>query len=476
MAPKRKLTGAQARLFARICVHYMDAVEAGCNDTPAAVPIFSQLGKAQRLKLVSEVMIGVLCEDEPLPPDTIQHNATYRALIHILFTELEVESDRQYDFEDVGEDLLNFDTEERQSQPRTSHEMEELELKRDLVEHRAEKNMKRMKRKDVGDFHTEETKPTEAQMDVLCNRLNKIFSGGPVSAEERNSIRPLNEGEQAAFEWRRLCDAALQEDSIVEPPFHLTSLTMVNFDWRCQKLRKWYIALNLLMDTKMMDYGSPTNHALIHRAVEKKSYADPEQLPRIQAIERHVDILKKVFEPTWDPKLLALDQRCIFAICSTEIYSGEHHKEWLIGFLVECQAHGIDFTEDGNYQKRLDIFRKTKNDFIDGCGFPFGCPHDNCKDFAGHDCCWGWAPGDAKAVGFFEEKRCHGPGNPDGKFPWVDMCFVTENLMSCSVCNTVKYCSAECQRLDWPNHKKICPRLAAQRKDKDKIAEMAKSI
>ena len=42
------------------------------------MPIFSNLSKAQRLRLVGEVMIGVLCEEEPLPPNTIQHNATFR--------------------------------------------------------------------------------------------------------------------------------------------------------------------------------------------------------------------------------------------------------------------------------------------------------------------------------------------------------------------------------------------------------------
>jgi hypothetical protein len=65
------------------------------------------------LKLVADVAVGMLCEDEPLPPDTIQHNSAYRAIIEILFVALEVESDSQYDLYEVGEDLLNFDEEEQ---------------------------------------------------------------------------------------------------------------------------------------------------------------------------------------------------------------------------------------------------------------------------------------------------------------------------------------------------------------------------
>eukprot|EP00577_Skeletonema_sp_RCC1716_P030655 CAMPEP_0113381758 /NCGR_PEP_ID=MMETSP0013_2-20120614/5474_1 /TAXON_ID=2843 ORGANISM="Skeletonema costatum, Strain 1716" /NCGR_SAMPLE_ID=MMETSP0013_2 /ASSEMBLY_ACC=CAM_ASM_000158 /LENGTH=42 /DNA_ID=CAMNT_0000264209 /DNA_START=44 /DNA_END=169 /DNA_ORIENTATION=- /assembly_acc=CAM_ASM_000158 len=41
MAPRRKLTGAQAILFANICHHYIDEAETDCNDTPESVPIFS---------------------------------------------------------------------------------------------------------------------------------------------------------------------------------------------------------------------------------------------------------------------------------------------------------------------------------------------------------------------------------------------------------------------------------------------------
>ena len=59
--------------------------------------------------------------------------------------------------------------------------------------------------------------------------------GGAISQDERNSMRPLTGDEKHAFDWRILCDAALQDDLSSLPP-----LSAVNFDWRCQKKSKWH--------------------------------------------------------------------------------------------------------------------------------------------------------------------------------------------------------------------------------------------
>jgi len=472
MAPRRKLKGAQAELFAAVCHHYINEAEEG-NGKPDGVPIFSHLSKAQRLKLVADVAIGMLCEDEPLPPDTIQHNSTYRAMIDVLFTALEIETDGQDDLYDVGDDLLYYDEEDRGGVQRTEKEMEEYTVKEALIEHRAEKNMKKLKKgKDVGEFHVDGKVSTPVDMMSVHNDLMKIFAGGPVSKRERDSIRPLNEDEESAFMWRRLCDAALQEDTPNLYDFQdVFPLCNVNFDFRCQKLNKWYRALNLCFDTKVMDYGSATDNALIIGEVNYKSYADPSQLPRIKALERNINLLMKVYTSSWDPKLLAFDERRIFAVCSDEIYAGHYQKKWVLGFVKECRTRGIDFKEPGNYQARLDVFRDTKDDLMEGCEYAFGSFENEELERIQRD----WTPKEEgpSELGF-QQRICSGPGKSEYSFT-TNFCFETKNLQSCSRCRAVLYCGRECQVADWKRgHKNVCARLAKERKDKEKIAQMAK--
>ena len=445
MAPTRKLTGAQAALFAAVCHHYIEQAESDCNDTPDETPIFSQLSRAQRLKLVSDVAIGMLCKDEPLPPDTIQHNSAYRAIIEILFIALEVEMDMQWDYDEdeVGLDLLEYDKEETNNRAatKTEEELEERKVQMDLMEHRAEKNMKKLQKgKKVDEFHVEETVPdinSFEQMQPVLQQFQDIFGGGPFPKRERKNIRPLTEMEQHVFRWRRLCDAALQEDTPTRTdPFALRN---VNFDWRCQKIGKWYKALNLLLDTKQGNiYGNPTNQALIYGEIDFRSYADPDQLPRIQAIKRNVDLLSKVYASSWDPKLLAIDERCIFATCSTELYGGFYHRKWVLAFYEECQRRGTNMKKPGNYQTRLNIFRDIKDDTMDGCEYPFGdseMPNNNNEYLEGtHE---NWRPKEEgpSDFGFSGGRMCHGPGNM--QVGAAGFCWETKNLQACAACKAV---------------------------------------
>ena len=57
-----------------------------------------------------------------------------------------------------------------------------------------------------------------------------------------------------------------------------------------------------------------------------------------------------------------------------------------------------------------------------------------------------------------------------------------DKLKQCSVCASVKYCSADCQRDDWPNHKKNCTTAAClalfsaiQDNDSTTVARLAKT-
>jgi len=449
MGPLRKLTGAQAHLFAAVCHHYIgEAADGFCGfASPDKVPIFSHLSRAQRLKLVADVAVGMLCEDEPLPPDTIQHNSAYRAIIEFLFTVLSLENDtlNDIDYDDVGEDLLNFDEEVWARRKRTDEELEEFRVKEALIEHRAEKNMKKLKKgKDVGEFNVDAKDSTYGTTDLITakNKLKLIFDGGPVSKRERDSIRPLTDNEKYAFRWRRLCDAALQEDTLDTLHFHDAwsisfPLCNVNFDWRCQTINKWYMALNLLFDTKLMDYGSATDRALVNGKVDYKSYADSSQLPRVMALERHINLLMKVYASSWDPKLLAIDERRIYAVCSNELYAGYYHKEWVLGFYQECMTRGINIEETGNYQARLDIFRDTKDDLMDGCEYEFNSSENEILERIREN----WRPKQEgpEQLGF-QQRMCSGPGNLTlfpGSDPKTSSCWKTKNLQSCSRCKAV---------------------------------------
>ena len=44
---------------------------------------------------------------------------------------------------------------------------------------------------------------------------------------------------------------------------------------------------------------------------------------------------------------------------------------------------------------------------------------------------------------------------------------VTERLKQCTNCQGVRYCSRDCQRNDWKNHKKMCARMRTARKQPD---------
>ena len=229
--------------------------------------------------------------------------------------------------------------------------------------------------------------------------------------------------------------------------------------------------MNLLFSNYLMDYGNATERALIIGRVDDTTYADRSKLPRIQAIEHHVEILRRIYESTWDPDKLSLDQRCTFAVCSTEDYAGFGHEEWVTEFLGECDKQAIDITKHGNFQQRLDIFRSTDSCHIEGLKYPFGSVSDwDAVDKAKNLQPRQWKK---RSTPFwrFEGVHCHGPGKSQGLFT-PSSCYETKNLMACSRCKVVAYCSKECQLNDWPKHKKMCRKLADHRKDKQKLAEI----
>jgi hypothetical protein len=463
-----KFTGAKARLFAYICEHYSNAAEEGCNDTPEEHPIFSWLSPQQRLQLVHEVMVGLLCPDEPLPPETIQHYTAYLALVAIIHIEIEVELDT-VDDDEVGDDLIDgyedtitddYTTDDLRIL--SPEEREENRRNHDLISRQAEKNKEKIDRTlagtDTGSVQ-EFQAPAPNRLDAaqkLSSSMSTLFAGPPISAETRRLHRPLADMEEEAFRWRLMVDVALQENTnwVVGWP-----LCNIDFDWKCQSSKKWALAIDLLMITYYGAQITPSEQALVEGRIGVLDYADQSQSSRIHAIEKIVKNLRDSYDPFWKPDMLAIDQRAINAVSSSEIFClADEHFAWFDDFSSNCSEEGVDFSAGGDYQKRLEIYRSMVPLYKEGLSKSY---HNGFDDFEG-----------ATTPADFEREdvifaECHVCGCLSSS---------EETLKLCSRCKIVSYCSNECQAKDFPDHKKHCKILADLRKDKAKVSEIAKKL
>jgi hypothetical protein len=464
----QKFTGAKARLFAAMCYdHFMDQKDSGNRggeDPVITIPIFSWLSPQQRLKLIRDLIVGLLCPNEPLPPSTIQHFAAYEALVSLLKAGMDCEIVDVPWHGDVGKDLLvGHDHVSRvgvfvPNYVKWSPE-EKAQKERDfeLIRLQAEKN----KRKIVDHqqtnenptlaFKVKEKEPGSEEVYAHYQKLIEILFDGPsITPLARQSLRVPEPGsdEEFSFKWRRLCDAAFQEEV---DSFFPIPLCNVDFDWRSRNEVKWNAAIDGLFRSKAVSGVQSTREerALVHGMLEETSYVDPTQFARIRAVEQQVKLLRATHDTHWNPDESLTDMHCIFALVSEEelIYRPNGYK-WQIDFIANCKEHGIEFVEPGNYQQKFDIFQSME-------------PPIDREMLAMFD-----APSDYKSEEAFSI-TCNGPGC---------YCSDKESLMKCSRCKVVRYCSRECQQKHWvQGHKQQCKEMAKLRKDKEKIMEMAQN-
>ena len=105
-----KLKGDERKLFRELLTAFFDACAGGLNGEANWVgfadsscradrfPLFMQLSPFHRVSLVADIAIGLLCEDEPLPPENIIHYAAFVWLLNGVKGALDVELDMDDDF------------------------------------------------------------------------------------------------------------------------------------------------------------------------------------------------------------------------------------------------------------------------------------------------------------------------------------------------------------------------------------------
>lgn len=177
------------------------------------IPIFTRLSPQQRIGLVKDVAVDLWCAEEPLPPESIQHYAAYRALIAYLKFWIGYEIDSACWHNGIGEDLkpkrvpLPID-------PRSQEINVDRRIRVALIDYQAENFQEMLDRSGRSTAAVFQPRQLDGSEEAICKRQvhidTTLFSGPPISPEAREFHRSLSPTEQACYRWRRLADAAFQ--------------------------------------------------------------------------------------------------------------------------------------------------------------------------------------------------------------------------------------------------------------------------
>jgi len=495
-----KLKGAIARLFAKGCESYLEKVSTHCNDTPESLPVWIALSPQQRIKLTSEVMVGLLCEDEPLENiQTQQHFLAYLGVWKSIEVDINIELDSEYDM--FGDDVQveRHSAIEESCPPELTNKSKRAETEEEKVDRRrkdaiknkiASRQKRRLAKKAEKGLDIDASKIDESikagirakeearkktdtnnqfggkdMMQYLIERNADVFEGGPPSQSSRSYLKPHPQDKEDEdmyhiYECRILCDDAFQDHEDPSIP-NILPLKLLNFNWKLNdgaSDSKWLRALYILfIEAGLVNYYAISNGVLdLHLGeLTDETFANPDHHQRIMNIKRTIQLWRSAFDDSYDETQFYLNQRIIYAICAEQEWAATTHQGWLNHFLNIC--HEDNFSIDGvsgNYQKRLNAYRSLSS-FDAPTTFyhsyfvsrPPPREYDDKNNIGGD-----------LAGYYYESCRAH----------WCHS-YSKKDLMKCSRCKVVKYCSTECQEKDWVNHKKDCKILAKMIKDKDKV-------
>uniref|UniRef100_A0A7S3US75 MYND-type domain-containing protein n=1 Tax=Heterosigma akashiwo TaxID=2829 RepID=A0A7S3US75_HETAK len=301
----------------------------------------------------------------------------------------------------------------------------------------------------------------------FMQRNNRVFEGGAPPQSSRTYLRPERTSDVYwEFRWRLMCDEAFQEH---EEPYGMLCpipLRNLNFNWKLNDTPiggKWHDATYILfIESGVINYNTVRGEMLpLHYGeLKEESYTNPKNHQRVVSINRTIQEWRTPFDEAFDETSFFQDQRCIFSVCSDEIWlESESQHDWLTKFLSACQENNfcIDKTP-GNYQKRLDVYCSLKN--FD-TPTPFYRYQDLCPPKE-------YEPFSELVMPGWRYEQCN-----------ADPCLFRfedeqRELRKCAGCKVVKYCSRKCQKKDWQKHKKDCKVLAAMYQDKAQVSNICK--
>ena len=340
---------ATQRLFAAVCEAYCveEAKMADKNNIPKHQAIF---GFLSRVRLVREVMVGVLCEDEPLPRDTVQHTAAYKALIGFLQTMIDNEikaSEAQAEVPE-GESLAQKVQEMRDD----FHKTVALRAK-----------ARRVKKKLGKDGANSDSKYRNLSKDRIENLRQILFSGDRIPLKVRRKVRKsLNGNDRQAFFWQMLVDDSIQEQSAAIL-YSLPPLSHACMDFRSCDFLQWVRAIELILyATHNFTSKTPIESATLDQPIKMICYSDPSAFGLIQLAQENTQLLRTIFDNSWDPDSVGDDQCCIFAVCTDDVdqYVNKEHCSWLKDFLARAHDIGLQLKRRGSYQQRLELYKELR--------------------------------------------------------------------------------------------------------------------
>lgn len=346
-----KLGGALRNLWQAGCKAITDSIMAGNYAMfSQEIPLFTLLSPHHRIRLLREVAVGLLCEDTPLPPDTLWHYVAFLApLQYVNDSGITIELEEEKSYTQYDEETLEPVAAEVPQQKQSGEELWERDKKNDdVVTRMAEGSMRSLELKAM------QKKAKIAKKSEPSKSTALLVSEVQKAADDAFGTSDWGAG-QLAYQYReirRLLDVspAHSERFYISQRGNLNEMSWL-FDWRralreflveywnecdpiIQRLSLDKVLIPALLETNdvvwkrafsnipfiMMNWPSDNTNlfqCLIYGPVDEGEDYDA----RSHLIHRLVRRSSKVFRETWTPESSAADFRYLAVLMHKDIMS-----------------------------------------------------------------------------------------------------------------------------------------------------------